>query len=243
MSLVLVTRTGKSGEQLTEALLEQNIESWHVPTLEIKAEEILVPVEDFQQAIFISPNAVKFSVAKSQVLKDMLPKEVIAVGQGTAFLLKAAGFEKVRIPSQFNSEGLLELPELQSIKGQQIIIVKGRGGRTYLAEQLTKRGAICHYLDTYCRVSTKIVHPSWSEFLSSEQKSMVTIASVDTLEALNFNLGKGFNFDRLTLIVASQRIKESALLFGYSNIVVAKSASNSDMQTAIIELLDVQDKR
>lgn len=242
MSLVLVTRSGKSGEQLTEALLQQNVESWHVPTLEIKAEEILVPVEDFQQAIFVSPNAVKYSVVKSQILKDMLPDEVIAVGQGTASHLKAAGFEKVNIPSESNSEGLLDLPELQSIKGQQILIVKGRGGRTYLAEQLTKRGATCHYLEAYCRVSTTIKHPSWPTFLSTEQKAITTIASVDALEALNLNLGKGFNFDRLTLIVASQRIKESALLLGYSNIIVADSASNDVMQTAIMELVDVQDK-
>ncbi len=242
MSLVLVTRSGKSGEQLTEALLQQSIESWHIPTLEIKAEDILMPVEDFQLAIFVSPNSVKFSVVKSQVLKDMLPGEVIAVGQGTASHLKTAGFEQVKIPSKFNSEGLLELPELQSIKGQQILIVKGRGGRTYLAEQLTKRGATCHYLEVYCRVSTTIKHPSWPTFLSAKQKAIVTIASADALEAFNFNLGNAFDFDRLTLIVASQRIKERALLLGYSNIIVADSASNDVMQAAIMKLVDVQDK-
>ena len=238
MSAVMVTRPGKPGEQLVQSLQEKGIACWHIPTLDIKAEDILLPVEDFQQAIFVSPNAVKYSVEKSQSLKDMLPDELIAVGQGTANCLHQAGFQEVIIPAEFNSEGLLKLPQLQAIKGQQILIVKGRGGRALLGEKLTERGAICHYLEAYCRVTARINDSSWQAFLACSELNIVTIASIDAMKALNSNLGSDFNYERLTLVVASQRIKESALLYGYKQIVVAESASNDAMIAAITDFLE-----
>ncbi|WP_101758476.1 hypothetical protein [Oceanicoccus sp. KOV_DT_Chl] len=42
--------------------------------------------------------------------------------------------------STMDSETLLQHAQLQSVKQQKILIVRGIGGREYLAEQLTARG-------------------------------------------------------------------------------------------------------
>jgi len=239
---VMVTRPGERGKQLSEQLHKQGLPAWHLPTLKIIAEEMLLPAEDFQQAIFISPNAVNFSVEKSKTLIDMLPDQLIAVGHGTAGCLLKAGFDNVIVPQQFNSEGLLALPQLQDVKGQQILIIKGRGGRTLLAETLAQRGASCHYLDVYCRVTEQLNMDLWKAFLTSGKKNIITAASVDAVKALNSNLGKNIEYSKLILVVASQRIKETAQQYGYKEIVVADSASNDAMMRAVMGLVSVEIK-
>ena len=74
--------------------------------------------------------------------------------------------------------------------------------------------------------------------MACSELNIVTIASIDAMKALNSNLGSDFNYERLTLVVASQRIKESALLYGYKQIVVAESASNDAMIAAITDFLE-----
>jgi len=232
---VMVSRSGSSGELLTNQLQANGFSAWHIPTLKIIAEDILLPVEDFQQAIFLSPNAVKFSVEKSQTLIDILPDQLIAVGQGTANCLISAGFDQVTVPKQFNSEGLLQLAQLQDVKGQQLLIVKGRGGRELLGKTLTERGAICHYLDVYGRVTEEIDANLWKDFIVKAKQNLITAASVDSIKALHCNLGKNYDYSKLILVAASQRIKESAMQYGYKKIIVADSASNDAMMTAIID--------
>jgi len=222
--------------QLTERLQEKGIPAWYIPTLDIVAEEILLPAEDFQQAIFISANAVKYSVEKSKALVDMLPDQLIAVGQGTANCLYEAGFNNIVFPEQFNSEGLLELPQLQDVRGQQILIIKGRGGRALLEKTLIKRGAICHYLDVYCRVTGLINTDQWNEFLSAGKQNIITIASAEAMVALNYPQDRDSWRERVILVVASERIKEKALQYGYQQIKVADTASNDAMMKAITQL-------
>jgi len=235
---VMVSRAGGTGLQLTERLKEKGIPAWYIPTLDIVVEEILLPVEDFQQAIFISANAVKYSVQKSKMLVDMLPDQLIAVGQGTANSLYEAGFNNIVIPKQFNSEGLLELPQLQDVTGQQILIVKGRGGRTLLEKALTKRGAVCHHLDVYCRVTGLINADPWNEFLSAGKQNIITIASVEAMVAINNQPHRDSWGESVILVVASERIKEKALEYGYQQIRLADTASNDAMMTAITQLIN-----
>lgn len=242
---VMVTRTGSAGQELADLLQQRGIRSWFMPTLEIVGQELILPIEDFQQVIFVSPNAVKYSVEKSQAMRDLLPAQLIAVGTGTAKCLHQLGYNDVLVPGKHHSESLLELPSLQSVAGQHILIVRGRGGRTLIADTLTQRGAICHYLEVYGRLTARLDQNYLQEFLDYNRDDhtgkhntrIVTIASVDALEALNANLGQGFDYGQLTLVVASQRIADSALASGYRRVVVANSASNQVMLDTIVEMI------
>jgi uroporphyrinogen-III synthase len=234
---VMVTRSGKSGEQLTNLLKNEGYQSWYTPTLKINKESLLIPAEDFQQAIFVSQNAVKYSIERSQLVTDMLPTQVIAVGEGTAARLQQNGFDDVIIPESSNTEGLLELSSLQSIKGQQILLIKGRGGRELLEKTLTDRGAICYPLEVYSRVSQVIEEKSWNEFsaiaiqnntisLNKRLLNIITLASVDALEALKPKLSDENVAAQIILVVASERIAKQVAKYQVKDIIVADSANN-----------------
>jgi len=244
---VMVTRSGKSGEQLTAELKNAGFVSYFAPTLKIIKESLLIPAQDFQQAIFVSRNAVKYSVERSQLIKDMLPKQLIAVGRGTAARLEKNGFNDVLIPDSSNAEGLLKLSSLQSIRGQQILLIKGRGGRELLEKTLSERGAICYSLDVYSRVVETIDETHWQGFMAPVIKNsellidqpllnIITLASVEALEALKPKLLDAKVSERITLVVASDRIAKKAADYRFGDIVVADSATNEATLKAIMTL-------
>jgi len=89
-------------------------------------------------AFFVSANAVEYGVP---VAHRWPPKLVaFAPGPGTAEALVAAGLDDVRIPATtFDSEGLLALPDLATLRGKRAVIFRGEGGRESLAETLAAR--------------------------------------------------------------------------------------------------------
>lgn len=234
----MVTRSGKSGQQLVELLKVAGVTSYFIPTLKIQKEALIISAEDFQQAIFVSRNAVKYSLETEQLLKDFLPSQLIAVGSGTAARLEENGYKEVLVPTISNSEGLLALSQLHNVKGQHILIVKGVGGRELLEEKLSERGAICHPLEAYSRVENEIDESLWQDFLKTKPLSIVTLASGDALTALNRKLHGSKLKQSLTLVVASQRIAELATTKGFKQVVVVHSASNEAMYKAIISLVN-----
>jgi len=111
----------------------------------------------FNLAIFISPNAVQYGISairSSGSIPEQL--QIATVGQGSARALHELGIVKVIAPvERFDSEGLLALPELQSIAGWQVMIFRGDGGRELLGDTLKARGAIVEYAACYQRSKPK----------------------------------------------------------------------------------------
>jgi uroporphyrinogen-III synthase len=80
------------------------------------------------------------------------PARIAAIGAATARALKDAGRAPDRVPiSDYRSEGLLNDPALAAPIGQRVVIVRGRGGRTLLADSLRQRGAQVSYAEVYQR--------------------------------------------------------------------------------------------
>jgi uroporphyrinogen-III synthase len=77
---------------------------------------------------------------------------VAAIGKGSVRELERFGITGVIAPDrQFDSEHLLELPELLSVAGQRVVIFRGDGGRELLGDTLTARGAHVDYVECYRR--------------------------------------------------------------------------------------------
>ena len=232
---VLVTRSGRAGNDLVEQLKCSGVDSYHLPTLRITKLDYCLSAEDYQQAIFLSTNAVKFSVEQSQLVKDLLPEQIIAVGKATAQRLEKNALKDVIIPETASSEGLLNLPALQSIKGQQILIIKGRGGRELLQTKLAELGAICHELEVYDRVQNTLDMQLLDKFITAQALTkIVTFASVDGMNALIRQINDKTLLLKLVALVASERIAKKAAKAGFKSVVVADSASNEDMMASVI---------
>src|SRR5262245_23042400 len=79
--------------------------------------------------------------------------EVAAVGEATAKALRNSGFARVISPRErHDSEALLETARLQAVRGENIIVFRGEGGRERLREGLEARGAHVTYAQCYRRV-------------------------------------------------------------------------------------------
>lgn len=160
---IVVTRPRAQSRALAEAIAAAGGEALVFPLLEISPPADPAPLAtaaarlaDYALAVFISPNAVDYSLpvllAPSGWPAGLLPA---AVGQGTVKALAAYGVAGCVAPRErFDSEALLALPELQAerVAGRRVAIFRGDGGRELLADTLRERGAAVDCIACYRRL-------------------------------------------------------------------------------------------
>ncbi|HIO92436.1 MAG TPA: uroporphyrinogen-III synthase [Leucothrix mucor] len=155
---IAITRPAHQAGSLTQTLQAEGANIIPFPLLEIippTAVSLLQAqtsnLASYDLAIFISPNAVE--KALQFVDKESLSHlKIAAVGKKTALCLANQGLSVDYFPDDiFNSEALLSLDEMQQVKGQNIAIFRGEGGRDLLRDTLQQRGARVDYLNVYAR--------------------------------------------------------------------------------------------
>jgi uroporphyrinogen-III synthase len=157
---VVVTRPAHQAERLAELIERAGGRAIRFPTLEIFDVQDMTPLsgaidrlEQFDLAIFISPNAVN-RVMNQVRAKRVWPPDLrcAAVGKGSAAALERFGCDAVIVPQgRFDSEALLALPELQDMAGKRVVIFRGEGGRELLGDELVRRGAELAMVECYRR--------------------------------------------------------------------------------------------
>lgn len=157
---IVVTRPRDQAAQLAQTIEQAGGTPLLFPLLDITAVSDTKPLYEqisrlgqFNLAIFISPNAVRYGIAAIRTA-GAVPNslKVAAVGQGSARALRESGITNVIAPAErFDSEGLLVLPELQNVAGWRVMIFRGDGGRELLGDTLKARGATVEYATCYQR--------------------------------------------------------------------------------------------
>lgn len=239
---VLVTRPEHQAENLSRLIEQQGGIAVRFPTLEIvsreDADEIkntLANLDRFQWVVFISANAVNFALkANSGKIARTKSVRFAAVGQATAQAMKLAGLPIDLVPEHgYNSEALLAMPGLQQVEGQNVLIVRGEGGREQLAIALRSRGAEVNYLEVYKRVIPKIDSSPVIVLLEQRRLDVITVTSAEALQNLSLMLDKKNNklLSLIPLVVVSDRIRCIAADMGFNRITV----TDSPIDTAILE--------
>lgn len=122
-----------------------------------KADAQFKQLDQVDRLIFISSNAVHNAMPRIQALWPKgLPAQLkfAAIGPVTAQTLAEYGIQSVLIPQdRFDSESLLAMPEMQVVSAQNIMIVRGIGGRELLAQTLSQRGATVNFAECYQRIN------------------------------------------------------------------------------------------
>jgi len=158
---VVLTRPKGAVVELERELATAGARVLHFPALEITPigesaalDAALATLARQDMAIFVSANAVEMGLAALRERSIEWPKRVpvAAVGEMTAQALRNSGFPDVISPTErFDSDALLERPELQAVSGGNIIVFRGEGGRERLREVLESRGARVTYAECYRR--------------------------------------------------------------------------------------------
>jgi uroporphyrinogen-III synthase len=254
---VLVTRPISQSKALCDDFMALGAQVMSLPAIEIRAVDQLLGKEstmstqvewinrltDLDFAIFISPNAVKFGTSLIFAQRNIPDKlKLVTIGKASADkLFQCTGRSPDIFPSdEFSSEALLALKPLQkeSINGKNILIIRGNGGREYLADELKQRGARVEYAEVYQRCLPQVDEKSLAKIWCSEPPQIVTITSAEGLKNLLQLAGNRYQglLCNTPLVVVSQSMISFARELGFSNdIIVANKASNKALVNGVIQ--------
>lgn len=261
---VLLTRPEGQGDDLLDALKAQQINAIHYPVMCISeldqqyfavqrqhCKQQLMELDSFQHIIFISTNAVSYGMDAIEEYWPQLPIGIIwhAIGKATQVALGRRD-APVAVDSglnsgtdsnvdsralAMNSEALLESPQLQDIKGQKVLIVRGVGGRDYLQMQLESRGAYVQYAECYQRARANKPVGELATVIRSQAPDAVFIYSGESLQHFQALCGGDCLPTALPcpLVVPGQRVAALAGEQGYQHVIVADNAGAPAMIAAV----------
>jgi len=246
---VLVTRPDERGAQLVEMLNKSGIAAIHLPLLSISAGRELneLPNKINQlnagDIIFIvSKSAVKFAAETLKSIGFHWRNDVqyIAVGQSSAAYLSALSEQAVIYPfGQENSEGVLNLPEMQQLQEKTVLILRGNGGRELLPAQVNARGAKVEVLECYQRIPVayddNIVQV---DLCKRSGVASLIVTSLDIFHAL-IDFVPSEEQDWLKscqLVTVSHRIADFAIKCGWKteNILISPRADNASLVETLV---------
>lgn len=232
---VLVTRPLEQAERLAELIAARGGEPRVFASMVIEPVAPIVPVARslYDWILFLSANAVRHAAA---LVQPALARKVVAIGQATARALAAASWTVDLVPPKpHTSEALLAMPEFTVAAGENVLLVRGEGGRGVLEQALIERGACVESLVVYRRVPTTYSREQL-EALEREWREapfdIVTATSAETLDFLYRQLSESARelLCRTPLLVASPRIAGHARTLGHTGeCVVAPAADDASL--------------
>lgn len=194
-------------------------------------------IESYQKAVFVSRNASLLAMRwLDQGSLSLRSKgQCFAVGPTSAAPLENRGIEVEFPVEQWNSEGLLALPAVNQVRGENIIIFRGQGGLPTLREELVARGASVEYCELYRRQPDSTFKNEIIELLTEAQPCVLVAHSGGVIDAL-IALG-GIQYQQMILtspvVVPGLRLQEYARKLGFLEVMVAASALAKDIERAV----------
>ncbi|MEI7839201.1 MAG: uroporphyrinogen-III synthase [Methylococcaceae bacterium] len=249
---ILVTRPAHQAENLCALIHAHNGIPIRLPTLEIIP--IILSVDEIEQrltsaifVIFTSVNAVRCycSQLDDARMRDLKTKSCFAIGQATAQALKAVGLNVDLMPQHgYNSEALLDLPELQRVSQKNIVIIRGENGRETLANILEKRGAKVSYQNVYRREIPEIDCAEVSQLITKKQLNLITITSGEAIQNLVKMLPESQQnlLKKIPLVVVGERIQTIAKNLGFERISLAQMPSDDAILNTITTIINGEEK-
>jgi len=244
---ILVTRPAPFGEELCQLFVAQGDKAIYLPTLNIVnlpvSPELVKAIKNITEQdslVFISPQAVLSSMPLLRQYCSVIPvtTQIIAMGEGTAKLLRKAGLRVDVYPDKvYSSEELLNLFMLTAVAGKKITLVRGEGGREILQQLLAESGAIVSHIVTYRRVMPEIDMQPYRELLATHPWQVTVCTSGESIKNLKqlFADAAWPALSVIPLIVVSERIKMLAEDLGFQTIWVARQMSNSALLECLAE--------
>ncbi len=242
---LLLTRPAEDCAALAQTLAAQGVVSHCMPLLAIEAldetpeqRSAFADLQRYCAVIVVSKPAARIGLqllAQHGAPTPDLPW--FSVGAATAAVLAEQGLG-VHFPDLGDdSEALLALPELQqaiAAPAPRVLILRGEGGREFLAERLRNQGVSVDYLPLYRRVLPQYAPGELSRQVRAERLNGLVVSSGQGFEHLLQLAGDDWPaLARLPLFVPSPRVAEQARAAGAQIVVDCRGASAAALQAAL----------
>jgi uroporphyrinogen-III synthase len=183
--------------------------------------------------VFVSPNAVEhFFAARPTDLRWPVQTLAGSTGNGTTQALLAAGVPAAQLVApprdapQFDSEALWRVIEARDWQAAPVLIVRGDGGRDWLADTLRGRGALVRHLTAYRRVVPQLAAAERLAFeaaLAAPQRQLWLFSSSEAIATL-VDMAPGQAWQAARAIATHPRIAETARAAGFGEVTLASPA-------------------
>jgi uroporphyrinogen-III synthase len=239
---VLVTRPEQQATPLCRLLEAQGAATIRLPAIQIKPcgdlralRARVGAIEAFDLIVFTSANAVRFG---SMLLEQRRDLTLAAIGPATARALNQDGYRvTVQPEADFDSEGLLQSPQLEHISGHRILLIRGSEGRPLLQQEFRNRGAHVVSADVYERTPA---NPS-AEQLAAVQSEIdagrlhVITATSEEIGSRLLGMLPGGGLQKLSWLVPGERVAAALRRRGLlAPLVTAASAEDQELVAALV---------
>lgn len=241
---VLVTRPKNQATQLLRLLAEAGfVPIWASPIAIVPQAAALAALPESlataDVVFFVSPSVVEMVAGAVDLTR--FQAQWVAVGQATAAALHRVGLTAVWAPlGGHDSEAVLALPLWAELaKGQRpakILIVRGNGGRPWLADALRAAGHEVSFAEVYQRQAQAI---DW-ESVQRQQGSAQLVAACVTSSEIGTGLWAQVPdslqqaFKNLLYLTPHERISQTLQTLGASRVVTC-ALGDDNMVLAIQE--------
>ncbi|WP_228124522.1 uroporphyrinogen-III synthase [Glaciimonas soli] len=250
---IVITRPQAQAQRLAQQIIARGREAIIFPLLEIYplrgevelAElcTIMAQLDHYAMVVFVSPNAIHATF--QHIVQWPKHVDIGIVGEGSRAALAEHGVtnENAKIFSppdltKTDSEGLLQVLDLNSLRGERVLIVRGDGGRELLSDQLRAAGVNLSTITAYRRqapVMTVALKKQLRELLDADNVWVLTSSEalrnlLDMVQQLENSIESAINSDinvakiqRKKIVVSHTRIAETAHQCGFTDITLTGS--------------------
>ena len=234
---VVVTRPAEQAEAWVRQLRQAGIDATSLPLIDIVAAADAAPLATAWQTlssrrlvVFVSVNAVRhFFGARPAQMPWPATLLAAAPGPGTVQALRDAGVDARGIvapapdAAQFDSESLWQRLRDRDWAGASVLVVRGGGGRDWLADRLVEAGAVVDRIDAYSR-SLPVLDArarDWLEVLAGASGAVWLFSSSQAIGHLEQLAGSG-RWSKAAALATHPRIAARAQQAGFGRVVEAR---------------------
>ncbi|TDQ80385.1 uroporphyrinogen III methyltransferase/synthase [Paraburkholderia silvatlantica] len=263
---VVITRPAGQSDGLAAQLARHGMRTFDFPLIaiapvtdEAPLRAALGALERYALVVFVSPNAVDRAFAcygsVSSIWPPALPVAVVGPASVAALERHGVAAPEHRVvspagtgdeePARFDSESLYAALEktfgVDAFAGKCVLIVRGDGGREWLAERLREAGAEVQTVAAYRRVVPEPPIAAWTQvhglLEGAPHAWLVTssegVRNLDELAREHLTAGEIVELRHAPLVAPHPRIAETARSMGFDRITVSGAGDERIVETLL----------
>jgi uroporphyrinogen-III synthase len=238
---VVVTRPQAQADALVAELQRLGIDAVALPLIEIAAVADATALRQAwdtlsRQALvmFVSANAVAHFFAQRPSPACWPPQTLAgSTGPGTSAALRQAGVPPPLLVEPaadvFDSEALWERLRDRPWSGRQVLVVRGEGGRDWLAERLGAAGATVRFVAAYERRPPRLDAAGQERLREALAEPLAHLWAVSSSEALGHleRLAPGADWSRSAAVAPHPRIVAALRRLGFGHVRLAAAGAEA----------------